>query len=90
MILVIIDFHSKWIEAYPTYSAMSTKANKLSRTLFAQFGIPEILVTDNNGSCFCKQDVRIVLSKNGIKHIVSSPFHTATNGLAKCVVQIIL
>ena len=47
MILVVIDSHSKWIEAYPTDSSTSTKVIELSRTLFSQFGIPEVLVMDN-------------------------------------------
>ena len=47
MILVVIDSHSKWIELYSTDSLMSSKVIELSRTLFSQFGIPEVLVTDN-------------------------------------------
>ena len=43
MILVIIDSHLKWIEAYPTSGATSTVVVELSRTLFAQFGVPEVI-----------------------------------------------
>ena len=88
MILVIIDSHSKWIETYPTDFLMSTKVIQLSHTLFAQFGIPEVLVTDN-GSCFVSEEFEMFLSKNGIKHIVSAPFHPVTNRLAECAVQIV-
>ena len=88
VILVVIDSHSKWIEAYPTDSATSTKVIDLSRRLFTQFGIPEVLVTDN-GSCFVSEEFEMFLSKNGIKHIVSAPFHPATNGLAEHAVQIV-
>ena len=35
MILVVIDSHSKWIEAFPTDSATSHKVIELSHTLFA-------------------------------------------------------
>ena len=88
MILVIIDLHSKWIEAYPTDSATSNKVIKLSRTLFAQFGIPEVLVTDK-GSYFVSEEFETFLSKNGTKHIASTLYHPATNRLAKHAVQIV-
>ena len=50
MILVVIDSHSKWIETYPTDSSTSSKVIEVSRTLFAQFGLPEVLVADNGAS----------------------------------------
>ena len=88
MILVVIDSHSKWIEAFPTNSSTSQTVLQHSRTLFAQFGVPEILVTDN-GSCFVSQEFETFLLKNGVKHITSAPFHPASNGLAERAVQIV-
>ena len=87
MILVVIDSHSKWIEAYPTNSLTSTKVIELSRTLFSQFGIPEVLVTDNGLHVFCKRGVQNVSVKKGSKHVTSAPFHPATNGLAMQIVK---
>ena len=81
MILIVVDSHSKWIEAYPTDSATSSKVIELSRTLF---GIPEVVVTDN-GSCFVSEEFETYLSKNGVKHITSAPYHPSTNGLAERV-----
>ena len=62
MILVVIDSHSKWTEAYPTDSSTSTKVIELSHMLFSQFGIPEVLVTDN-GPCFVSEEFETFLSK---------------------------
>ena len=82
MILIVIDTHSRWIEAYPTKTATSSAVIELSRVLFSQFGIPEVLVTDN-GPCFVSEEFEIFLVKNGIKHITSALYHPATNGLAE-------
>ena len=88
MILVVIDSHSKWIESYPTDSSMSSKVIELSRTLFSQFGIPEVLVTDNC-PCFVSEEFETFLSKKVIKRITSAPFHPAANGLAERAVKIV-
>ena len=60
--ILVIDSHSKWNEAYPSDSSTSSKVIKLSRTLFTQFGIPEVLVTDN-GSYFVSEEFETFLSK---------------------------
>ena len=87
MILIVIDSHSKWIEAFPTKSSTSATVIELSRTLFAQCGVPEAVVTDNS-SCFVSEEFETFLLKNGIKHITSAPYHPSTNGLAERAVQI--
>ena len=83
-----IDSHSKWIEVFPTKLSTSATVIELSRTLFAQLGVPEVVVTDN-GSCFVSVEFETFLLKNGIKHITSAPYHPSTNGLAERAVQIV-
>ena len=46
-ILIVIDAHSKWIEAATTPSTSSAAVIEVLRSLFARFGLPETIVTDN-------------------------------------------
>ena len=88
MFLVLIDAHSKWIEAYPMSSATSSATIQQLRVPFAQFGIPNMVVTDN-GTCFTSSEFEKFLEKNGISHIRTAPYHPASNGLAERAVQIV-
>jgi hypothetical protein len=87
-ILITIGAHSKWIEAVCTPSTSSSCVIEELRTLFAKFGLPETVVSDN-GTCFVSQEFEEFLRKNGIKHTTSAPYHPASNGLAERAVQIV-
>ena len=56
------------------------------RYIFARWGIPQQIVTDN-GPQFVSKMFQRFTSSNNIKHIKSSPYHPATNGLAERFVQ---
>ena len=56
------------------------------RYIFATLGIPQQIVTDN-GSQFVSKMFQRFTSSNNIKHIKSSPYHPATNGLSERFVQ---
>ena len=73
MFLVLIDAHSKWIEVFPTNGSTSLVVIEHLRTIFAQFGLPETIVSDN-GSCFVSEEFSVFLLANGIKHITSAPY----------------
>ena len=88
MILVLIDAHSKWIEAIHTSTSTSTVVIEELREKFAQFGIPQTIMTDND-SCFTSAEFESFLSSNGIHHLMTAPYHPASDGLAERVVQII-
>ena len=86
--LIVIDAGSKWIEAFPIHSSTSKVTIQHLKTLFAQFGIPDIIATDN-GPCFVSSEFEDFLAANGIKHWKSAPYHPSSNGLAEKAVQII-
>ena len=58
------------------------------KTLFAQFGLPDIIATDND-PCFISLEFTDFLTTNGIKHWKSSPYYPSSNRLAEKAVQII-
>ena len=47
MFLVVVDAHSKWPEVIPLSSTTTSKTIEVLRDLFARFGIPEQIVSDN-------------------------------------------
>ena len=87
-ILIVVDAHSKWVEAVCTSSVSSSCVIEELRTLFARFGLPEMVVTDN-GTCFVSREFEDFLRKNGVKHTTTAPYHPSSNGMAERAVQVI-
>ena len=77
MFLIIVDSLSKWIDMIPSSSATSEETIEKLRTVFANFGLSEQIVTDN-GSVF---------TTNGIQQIRTAPYHPASNDQAERTVQ---
>ena len=86
MYLVLIDSHSKWLEVIPMPSITAERTINFLRDIFARFGLPEHIVTDN-GPMFVSREFKDFLRKNGIKHSTSAPYHPATRGLAERAMQ---
>jgi hypothetical protein len=83
---VLMDAHSKWPEVILMNSTTTGKTIEVLRSIFAQQGLPEQLVTDN-GPQFTSSDFENFLKSNGIKHILSAPYHPASNGLVERFIQ---
>ena len=60
MILVVVDAHSKWIEASIVNSATTATTIQKLRTMFATHGLPQAVVSDN-GSVFTSSDFEATL-----------------------------
>jgi len=86
MFLVVIGAHSKWLDVFPVSSATSEVIMNKLQILFANYGIPTSVVTDN-ASVFVSAKMKKFQQNNDICHITSSPYHPATNGLAERAVQ---
>ena len=68
--------------------AQSTSAKTITVLchLFAAYGLPEQLVSDN-GPQFTSDEFKEFLSANGVKHIRCAPYHPASNGAAEQFVR---
>jgi transposase len=72
--LVVIDEHSKWIEAVTVPSISSAATIKVLHNLFGMHGITST-------------EFRDFVQKNGVRHHTFSPYHPATNGLVEWAVE---
>ena len=86
MYCVIVDAHSKWPEVFELTTTTSSKIIELCRQLFASYGLPHQIVTDN-GPQFVSDEFELFLKHNGIKHLKSAPYHPSTNGEAERFIQ---
>ena len=88
MMLIAIDAHSKWIEAKLMSTTTATATIEQLRCMFAQHGIPETVVSDN-GPQFTSDEFTQFCLRNGIHHVLVTPYHPSSNGLAERAVQTI-
>lgn len=80
--LVILDAHSKWLEVFEMSTINSNSTIKVLRSLFARFGLPITLVSDN-GRSLISDEFEEFLSRNNIQHLTSPPYSPSSNGAAE-------
>eukprot|EP00731_Ephydatia_muelleri_P034198 Em0050g16a len=86
MFLVVVDAFSKWPEVVVMKDSDALHTIEALHEMFGRWGIPRQLVTDN-GPQFVSNMFQKFMKSNGIKHILSAPYHLATNGLAEHFMQ---
>lgn len=84
--LVIIDSFSKWIECVKLNSKTCSEIILKLKNIFSQYGIPEIVVSDN--SPFNSIEMRQFANNYNIEWKTSSPHYPISNGLAERAVGI--
>lgn len=84
--MIVVDAYSKWLEVFRMPSLTSQATITRLRRLFAAYGLPEHVVTDN-GTQFTSEEFKNFMRQNGILHSTSAPGHPASNGLAERYVQ---
>ncbi|XP_021775570.1 uncharacterized protein K02A2.6-like [Chenopodium quinoa] len=80
VILVAVDYVTKWIEAIPSPTNDNNVVLKLLKKInFPRFGVPRVLISDG-GSHFAKKQFEALLMRYGVHHKVGLPYHPQTQG----------
>ena len=82
-ILLAMNYVSKWVEAAacPNNDA-NTVVGLLQRNILSRFGTPRTIISDG-GIHFANKVFDKLMSRYGIKHIMSLTYHPQTNGQAE-------
>ena len=80
--LLAVDYYSKWPCVVEMTSTTSVATIKELDKIFSDFGVPEVLVSDNCTQ-FGSADFREFARQLTISHVTSSPFYPESNGLAE-------
>ncbi|XP_015122715.1 uncharacterized protein K02A2.6-like [Diachasma alloeum] len=84
--LIVVDSTTKWLEVKRVSSPNSLNVIKVLRALFATFGIPDTIVSDN-GTAFTSEEIKAFYQRNGIKAMYIAPYNPQANGQAERMVQ---
>jgi hypothetical protein len=81
-LLVVVDYFSGYIEVERLQSTTTTAVSKALKALFARYGVPQVLMTDN-GPQFASAEFAGFAAQWGFQHLTSSPHYPQSNGRAE-------
>ncbi|GJU39244.1 reverse transcriptase domain-containing protein [Tanacetum coccineum] len=76
---IAVDYLSKWVEAKALPTNDARVVVKFLKSLFSRFGAPRAIISDR-GTHFCNDKFDKVMSKYGVTHRLSTPYHPQTSG----------
>ena len=86
--LLLVDYYSKFVETVQLSNLQSNTIITHLKSIFARFGIPDVLISDNAGS-YASEEFKLFSQIWQFKHVTSSPLYPSSNGLAERNVQTI-
>ncbi|KAM1480970.1 hypothetical protein ACFX2I_028053 [Malus domestica] len=90
IIIVAIDYFTKWVEASTVKTITSIAVKKFIKTkILHRYGVPETIVTDR-GPSFISKEIEEFASKFKIKMIQSSLYYPQSNGQAEASNKILV
>ncbi|GJW55435.1 reverse transcriptase domain-containing protein [Tanacetum coccineum] len=78
-ILVAVDYLSKWVKAKALPTNDARVVVKFLKSLFSRFGAPRAIISDR-GTHFCNDKFDKIMSKYGVTHRLSTPYHPQMSG----------
>ena len=84
--LLGIETFSRGPEICLVPNSTSPKTIECMRQWFAAYGLPKFIVSDN-GPQFRSAEFETFLAKNDMKHILTPPYHSASNGMADRLIR---
>jgi hypothetical protein len=86
--LLVVDYYSCFFEVAQLQSTTSNSVINKIKPMFARYGIPERVVSDN-GPQYSSQEFKDFSKRYNFDHVTSSPYHPKSNGLAEKYVQVV-
>ena len=84
--VIVTDSFSGWIEIIKLSNTSSRAIIDKLKEVFARFGIPDILYSDN-GPQYSSEEFQMFAREWGFNHVTSSPQYPQSNGLAERAVR---
>ena len=86
--LLLVDYTSQFPIVRRLTSMMAHHIADHCKQIFAEYGWPETLISDN-GPCYASKTFKKLMTEYNVNHITSSPHYPQSNGLAEKYVQIV-
>ena len=83
---MVCDYFSNYIEVENLHSTTTRGVSKALKVLFARYGVPDTLVTDN-GPQFASAEFLAFAKSWDFQHVTSSPRYPQSNGKAENAVK---
>tara|TARA_B110000881_G_scaffold207396_1_gene211562 strand:- start:705 stop:4865 length:4161 start_codon:yes stop_codon:yes gene_type:complete len=84
--LIVVDYYSRWLEIKKLKDETSESVIIALKELFAQHGIPELVISDN-GPQYSANQFQQFAADYGFNHVTSSPHYPQANGEAERAVR---
>lgn len=81
--ILMVHYVSKWVEAvaFPTNDVKVVI--KFLKNMFTRFRTLRAIIITDEGSHLCNQTFETLLAKYGVKHKITTTYHTQTSGQAE-------
>ena len=84
--LLVVDYFSRYVEVQKLNTVTATSVITALKAIFARYGIPATLVTDNGPQYDCREMKQFAEAYN-FNHVTSSPHYPQSNGQAERAVK---